>query len=163
MKHLSCWNILMNHKIQFQLSLAIPNNIECTDYFKCIWCKVILYYPERMLRIFYVFISHPALAPDLYAYPNHKKDLCNIYFYYVLPWITVDTCYILLPTNLGLVWSTWTKGAIWDKHRVPSSGQSLGRPKWDPRAGSRGSCTLPSPFSPRLLVLQLYKGQWPCI
>ena len=38
MKHFKkLLNILMNHiKIQFQLSLAIPNNIECTGYLKCI-------------------------------------------------------------------------------------------------------------------------------
>ena len=49
MKHFKkLLNILMNHiKIQFQLSLAIPNNIEYTGYFKCIWCKVL---SERILR-----------------------------------------------------------------------------------------------------------------
>lgn len=38
MKHFKkLLNILMNHiKIQFQLSLAIPNNIECTGYLKYI-------------------------------------------------------------------------------------------------------------------------------
>lgn len=38
MKHFKkLLNILMNHiKIQFQLSLAIQNNIECTGYLKCI-------------------------------------------------------------------------------------------------------------------------------
>lgn len=78
------------------------------------------------------------------------KDLYSILF---LLCVTLNysryLLYVASPPTLDLS-DQHEPGAIWDKHRVPSSGQSW-RPGEIPRAGSRGSAApLPSPFSPKV-------------